>query len=139
MELKEFQGIIFDKKQMYGDPNYKPVPFEKDLKEVEDQLALIIYSQLFTIDTATLNSDQLMELHEDYKTHCLHRKVNYSGKVTEAQSRVRHQILLKAEELDNVDKKVKLLNFITERSNSEEYMKAVKLLEELGYPKKTFV
>ena len=52
-DLKEFQGIIFDKKQRYSNSNYEPVPLEKDLEQTENHLAQAINDQLQAINMTT--------------------------------------------------------------------------------------
>lgn len=135
LELKQFQSITYDKKQQYGpgSGNYRPILIENEVIEAENKLAQTIYDQMQLIDIKGLTPDQLMELHADYETYCQHRKINYSGKVDKANSEVRYQILIKAKKLEDRDEKIKLLNFITFRSNGEEYMRAKKLLDKMGY------
>ncbi len=140
-ELKQFQSITYDKKQQYGpgSGNYKPILIEKEVIEAENKLAQVIYDQMQLIDIKTLTPDQLMESHEDYKTYCFHRNVDYSGEVSKTQFKVLCWMLAKAKKLENVEEKLKLLNFIKRHSNGKEYMEVQKLLEELGYPQRSFV
>lgn len=132
-DLKEFQGIIFDKQQRYGKGNYSPVPLEKDLEQVENSLAEAIYGQLVAIDITKLTVDELKELHKDYAIHCHHRKINYDGKIWKLQSEVRSQMLIKAEELQKAEERISIACFVINNSNSsnEEHKKAKELLKEL--------
>jgi hypothetical protein len=135
LELKKFRKIIFDKEQRYGVPSYEPVPLEKELGKVANQLAEVIYEQLNAVNLLNQTTDQLMELHKDYQAYCLYGKINYSGNVDKARSRVRCQILAKTKELKDVESKVKLLCFITRNSNcgDKENKEAEDLLDKLGF------
>lgn len=134
-DLKEFQAVIFDKKQRYGNPNYKPVPLEEDLRNIENKLAEVIYLQLGAININKLTPEQLVSLHKDFGTYCCHRDVNKNGAVWELQSVVRSQILLNACSLDNKEEKIRFFYFVVNNSNSthQEHKEARRLLDEIGY------
>lgn len=134
IDITKFQSSLFDRSQRYGNPNYKPIPLEKDFSNVGGQLAQVIYEQLSVIDLGTLSNDQLMVLHQDYQTYCYNKYVNSDRKVWKAQSEVRCNILARAKKLESIEEKVSLLNFVTSHSNGghPEHKEAEKILEELG-------
>jgi hypothetical protein len=126
LDLRELQTSL--------ESGRKRIPMlEKDLKEVGDNLAQVIYEQLLVIDIAKLSPEQLVILHKKYATHCWDRQVNHDGKVWKTQSKIRSQILVQANKMESKEDKISFFCFVVNNSNNEdeEHEKAKVLLKEV--------
>lgn len=137
-QLNSLKGIIFDRKQMWGNPNYEPVPLEKELKAISTIVYDTILDQELTTDMSKFTSMELMQRYED---------MDWSRSSTPKQSsvstKIRTELMLRAKAVlgenpgePEIKQMAILARFVNNRSNCghPEHLESVQLLDQYKQP-----